>query len=216
MIKKSTENIINELFERYPALEVCRQSLKDAIVMISDMYRSGGKLLICGNGGSAADSEHIVGELMKGFIKKRPIDNNMYEKMKEICPNEADYFKKNLQGALPAVSLMSPLAINTAFSNDQAPELAMAQQVLGLGKPGDVLLGISTSGNSANVVYAIMMAKVKDMKTFGLIGNKDCKMKSLVDIAICAPSDITYKIQEYHLPIYHMICIAIENEFFSE
>lgn len=215
MVKESTMNAVNDLIQRYPALEVCRQSLEAAVVMLCEMYRSGGKLLVCGNGGSAADSEHIVGELMKGFVKKRPISDELYTKMQEICPDEADYFKKNLQGALPAVSLMSPLAINTAFSNDQAPDLAMAQQVLGLGNVGDVLLGISTSGNSANVVYAVQMAKVKGMKTIGLIGGKDCKMKSLVDVAICAPSPVTFKIQEYHLPIYHMLCIAVENEFFD-
>ena len=216
MIKKNTEDIINELIERYPSLEVCRQSLNDAIVMISNMYSNGGKLLICGNGGSAADSEHIVGELMKGFVKKRPIDHNMCVKMKDICPNEAEYLSKNLQGALPAISLMNAVALNSAFANDQAPDLSMAQQVLGLGNEGDILIGISTSGNSSNVIYAVQMAKVKGMKTIGLLGGKECKLKSLVDVAICTPSDVTYKIQEYHLPIYHMICIAIENEFFNE
>ena len=129
--------------------------------------------------------------------------------------DEADYLKNNLQGALPAVSLMNAVALNSAFANDQAPDLAMAQQVLGLGNPEDILIGISTSGNSANVVYAVQMAKVKGMKTIGLLGGKECKLKPLVDIAISAPSPVTYKIQEYHLPIYHMLCIAVENEFFD-
>lgn len=216
MVKESTMNAVSDLIERYPALEVCRQSLEEAVIMLCDMYRKGGKLLVCGNGGSASDSEHIVGELMKGFVKKRPIDDEMYAKMKEICPDEADYLRDNLQGALPAVSLMNAVALNSAFANDQAPDLAMAQQVLGLGNEGDVLLGISTSGNSANVVYAVQMAKVKGVKTIGLLGGKECKLRPLVDVAICAPSPTTFKIQEYHLPIYHMLCIAVENEFFDK
>ena len=132
-----------------------------------------------------------------------------------ILSHDPDYLKNNLQGALPAVSLMNAVALNSAFANDQAPDLAMAQQVLGLGNPEDILIGISTSGNSANVVYAVQMAKVKGMKTIGLLGGKECKLKPLVDIAISAPSPVTYKIQEYHLPIYHMLCIAVENEFFD-
>lgn len=215
MVKESTLQAVDYLIERYPALEVCREDMKNAVIMLCEMYRKGGKLLVCGNGGSASDSEHIVGELMKGFVKKRPIDDEMYNKMKAVCPDEADYLKNNLQGALPAVSLMNAVALNSAFANDQAPDLAMAQQVLGLGNPEDVLIGISTSGNSANVIYAVQMAKVKGMKTIGLLGGKECKLKPLVDVAISAPSPTTYKIQEYHLPIYHMLCIAVENEFFD-
>lgn len=215
MVKESTLQCVDYLIERYPDLKPCREDMKNAVIALCEMYRKGGKLLVCGNGGSASDSEHIVGELMKGFVKKRPIDDNMYAKMKELCPDEADYLKNNLQGALPAVSLMNAVALNSAFANDQAPDLAMAQQVLGLGNPEDILIGISTSGNSANVVYAVQMAKVKGMKTIGLLGGKECKLKPLVDIAISAPSPVTYKIQEYHLPIYHMLCIAVENEFFD-
>ena len=215
-MKKSTLICIDNLIASYPNLEVCRQDFVDAVELLCECYRNGGKVLVCGNGGSASDSEHIVGELMKGFVKKRPIDDEMYEKMKLICPNEADYLRDNLQGALAAVSLMNAVALNSAFANDQAPDLAMAQQILGLGNPEDVLIGISTSGNSANVIYAIQTAKVKGCKTIGLVGGRDCKMKSMSDVNICVPEVETYKIQDLHLPVYHMLCIAVENEFFDK
>lgn len=153
---------------------------------------------------------------MKGFVKKRPITDELYEKMKAVCPNEADYLRDNLQEALPAISLMNAVALNSAFANDQAPDLAMAQQVLGLGRPEDILIGISTSGNSANVIYAVQLAKTLGIKTIGLIGNRQCRMQNLCDIVIAAPELETYKIQEYHLPIYHLLCIAVENEFFEK
>ena len=215
-MKETTFSKVDDLIARYPALAVCEDSLRDAVKALCDSYHQGGKLLVCGNGGSASDAEHIVGELMKGFILKRPIDDSLYEKMKKISPTEADYLRDNLQGALPAVSLMNAVALNSAFANDQAPDLAMAQQVLGLGKAEDVLIGISTSGNSANVIYAVQMARVKGIKTIGLIGNRECRLKDLCDIAICVPETETYKIQELHLPVYHMLCMAVENEFFDK
>ncbi|MGM9539566.1 D-sedoheptulose-7-phosphate isomerase, partial [Anaerovibrio sp.] len=147
-MKDTTFAKIDNLIERYPALGVCRQSLTEAVEAICTAYREGGKVIVCGNGGSASDAEHIVGELMKGFVKKRPISDELYAKMQETCPHEADYLRQNLQGALPAISLMNAVALNSAFANDQAPDLAMAQQVLGLGRPEDILIGISTSGNS--------------------------------------------------------------------
>ena len=213
-MKNTTLNMIDDLVKRYPALDVCRSSIQEAVKTICTSYGNGGKLLACGNGGSASDAEHIVGELMKGFILKRPIDDELYSRMKEVCPNEADYLRDNLQGALPAVSLMNAVALNSAFANDQAPDLAMAQQVLGLGKKEDVLIGISTSGNSANVIYAVQMARVKGIKTIGLLGGRECKLKGLCDISICVPEMETYKIQELHLPVYHALCMAVENEFF--
>ncbi|MDD3114581.1 MAG: SIS domain-containing protein [Anaerovibrio sp.] len=215
-MKESTLAKLDTLIERYPALSICRQSLTEAVDAVCASYRQQGKLIICGNGGSAADSEHIVGELMKGFVKKRPIPDTLYAKMQAVCPHEADYLRENLQGALPAVSLMNAIGLNSAFANDQAPDLAMAQQVLGLGRPEDVLLGISTSGNSSNVVYAVQLAKTLGIKTIGLIGSRQCKMQTLCDIVIAAPEIETYKIQEFHLPIYHTICMAVENEFFDK
>ena len=215
-MKDTTLAKIDNLIERYPALSVCRQSITEAVEALCTTYKNGGKVIVCGNGGSASDSEHIVGELMKGFVKKRPITDELYEKMKAVCPNEADYLRDNLQEALPAISLMNAVALNSAFANDQAPDLAMAQQVLGLGRPEDILIGISTSGNSANVIYAVQLAKTRGIKTIGLIGNRQCRMQNLCDIVIAAPELETYKIQEYHLPIYHLLCIAVENEFFEK
>lgn len=214
-MKETTLSKVDDLIARYPALAVCKDSLLEAVKALCESYGRGGKLLVCGNGGSASDAEHIVGELMKGFILKRPIDDELYGKMKAVCPDEADYLRDNLQGALPAVSLMNAVALNSAFANDQAPDLAMAQQVLGLGRPEDVLMGISTSGNSTNVIYAVQMAKVKGLPTIGLLGGRECRLKGLCDIAICVPEQETYKIQELHLPVYHMLCMAVEAEFFD-
>ena len=215
MIKESTRAAVDALIARYSALEACRADLIKAVEVICASYRQGHKLLVCGNGGSAADAEHIVGELMKGFLLKRKIDDVMYAKMKKVCPAEADYLRDNLQGALPAISLVDEIGLNTAFANDQAPDLSFAQQVLGIGNAGDVLLGISTSGNSTNVIYAVQMAKVRDVKRIVLTGRSGGKLKPLADVAICVPDDETYRIQEYHLPVYHMLCIAVENEFFG-
>ena len=215
-MKASTQNAITTLISRYPVLAPCESDLTAAVETLIATYEHHGKLIACGNGGSASDSEHIVGELMKGFVKKRPIRDEFYEKLKAVCPNEADYLRDNLQEALPAISLMNAVALNSAFANDQAPDLAMAQQVLGLGRPEDILIGISTSGNSANVIYAVQLAKTLGIKTIGLIGNRQCRMQNLCDIVIAAPELETYKIQEYHLPIYHLLCIAVENEFFEK
>lgn len=215
-MKDTTLAKIDTLIERYPALSVCRTPLTKAVEAICTAYHNGGKVMVCGNGGSASDAEHIVGELMKGFVKKRPVSEELYAKLKAVCPNEADYLRENLQGALPAISLMNAVALNSAFANDQAPDLAMAQQVLGLGQPEDVLIGISTSGNSANVIYAVQLAKTLGITTIGLIGSRHCRMQNLCHIVIAAPEMETYKIQEYHLPIYHALCIAAENEFFEK
>ena len=216
MVKKSTLAAVDQLLGRYPALQVCRQELLDAVTAICESYRSGHKLIACGNGGSAADAEHIVGELMKGFLLPRHLAPAMRARMQQVCPDEADYFMDNLQGALPALSMVNQVALNTAFANDQAPDLSFAQQLLGMGEAGDILLAISTSGNSTNVVYAVQMAKVKDVKSIVLTGKSGGRLKDLADIVICVPEDETYRIQEYHLPIYHMLCIAAENEFFGE
>ncbi len=215
MVKAETSAKVEELISRYPALSVCRASLDSALDMLCESFRSGHKLLTCGNGGSAADAEHIVGELMKGFLLPRTLDDELYKRMQEICPNEADYFRNNLQGALPAVALVDQIALNTAFANDQAADLSFAQQVLGLGQKGDVLMAITTSGNSVNVLYAVQMAKVLGVKTIALTGASGGKVKALADVSVCVPDDETYRIQEYHLPIYHMFCLAAEQEFFG-
>ena len=218
MVQQSTLAAVNQLLGRYPALQVCRQELLDAVTAICESYRSGHKLIACGNGGSAADAEHIVGELMKGFLLPRHLAPAMRARMQQVCPDEADYFMDNLQGALPALSMVNQVALNTAFANDQAPDLSFAQQLLGMGNAGDVLLAISTSGNSTNVIYALQMAKVKGVKTIALTGKSGGKLKSraLADVCICVPDDETFRIQELHLPVYHMLCIAAENEFFGD
>ena len=218
MIKESTKQAVTELIRRYPALSVCEKDLLAAVEVICDSYRAGHKLIACGNGGSASDAEHIVGELMKGFLLPRKLGSDMEAKMREVCPDEADYFMENLQGALPAMSMVNQVALNTAFANDQAPDLSFAQQLLGMGDAGDVLVAISTSGNSTNVIYALQMAKVKGVKTVALTGKSGGKIKSrnLADVCICVPDDETFRIQELHLPVYHMLCNAAEIEFFGE
>ena len=209
---------IDTLIERIPRLLGCRQDINDAYVLLKKAYSNNRKLLVCGNGGSASDSEHIVGELMKGFLLPRKLDKKLEERFRQVCPDSADYFMENLQGALPALSMVNQVALNTAFANDQAPDLSFAQQLLGMGDEGDVLLAISTSGNSTNVIYALDMARAKGVKSIALTGKSGGKIKGkqLADITICVPEDETFKIQEYHLPVYHMLCIAAENEFFGE
>ena len=220
-MKESTYAAVGTLITRYPALAACAADVRAAVEALVDSYRAGGKLIVCGNGGSASDAEHIVGELMKGFLLPRHLGEDLLEKLHETCdvidPRTVDYFMQNLQGALPAISLPSQLAISTAFSNDQAPDLTFAQQVLGLGKSEDVLLGITTSGNSKNVLYAFRMAKALGLKTIALTGASGgkCVTGGYADITIKAPADETYMIQEYHLPIYHTLCIAVEEEFFG-
>ena len=221
MVKPSTYAAVDTLIARYPALEGCGTDIRAAITALCECYRAGGKLIVCGNGGSASDAEHIVGELMKGFLLPRHLDEAMLDKLHAVCdakdPRAVDYFMQNLQGALPAISLPSQLAISTAFSNDQAPDLTFAQQVLGLGKEGDILLGITTSGNSKNVIYAFEIAKALGLTTVALTGTPGGRVAAddLADIVIKTPASETYVIQEYHLPIYHALCIAAEEEFFG-
>lgn len=210
------ETELNQLFGRYPALEACRQEIEAAYELLRGCFTAGGRLLVCGNGGSAADSLHIVGELMKGFALSRKLSADWEEKFKQVCPEMAPYLMENLQGALPAISLVSETALSTAYANDQAPDLSFAQQVLGQGKAGDVLLCISTSGNSTNVLYAAAVARAMELRVIGLAGQGGGRLKELSDVCICAPSRITYQIQEYHLPIYHALCLALEREFFGE
>lgn len=216
MIKESTLRKVDELIGRYPALECCREDIRRAVDVLCESFRAGKKLIVCGNGGSAADSEHIVGELMKGFLLPRKLDEKMQARIKEAAPDDADYFIENLQGALPAISLVNQVSLNSAFANDQAADLSFAQQILGIGNEGDVLLAISTSGNSKNVICAVQMAKAKNVRSIALTGESGGKLKTAADITVRVPESETYKIQEYHLPVYHTFCIAVENEFFGE
>lgn len=196
---------MKELYARYPKLVVCSEEIENARKLLIDTYQKGGKVLVCGNGGSAADSEHIVGELMKGFLSKRPVtDERIPEKM-----------RGSLQGSLPAISLPSQCAILSAFINDVDPEMMYAQLVYGYAKENDLLIGLSTSGNSKNVVNAIVVARKLGVKILSLTGNKESEMSKLSDVTIRVPETETYKVQEYHLPVYHYLCAEVEQEVFG-
>jgi len=203
------------LIDRYPKLAVCREDIKKAYELLETAYRNGRKLLVCGNGGSASDSEHIVGELMKEFKIKRKVYGSQAAALMEIDPELGKVLAENLQGALPAISLTGHSSLQTAFMNDVVPELVFAQQVNGYGKEGDVFLGISTSGNSKNVLYAAVNAKAKGLKVIGLTGCKENKLMKYADVCIRVPETETYKIQELHLPVYHCLCLMLEETFFG-
>ncbi len=206
--------MLNELINRYPQLKDCSESIAKATQAWIDCYEQGGKLLLCGNGGSCADSDHIVGELMKGFLKKRPLSDEKKAQMKQNCAALDDSVLDKLQGGLPAVSLPTIAALNSAYCNDVEPELIFAQSVLALGKKNDVLVAISTSGNSKNVIAAVKVAKSLGVLVVGLTGKHGGKLKELADLCICVPETETYKVQELHLPVYHAICAMVEEHFF--
>lgn len=206
---------IDLLVERYPSLEFAKNDIVAAYLLLEESYENGGKLLVAGNGGSAADAEHIVGELMKGFKLPRKPEADFAEKLVEENQELGSVLAENLQGALPAIALDGHPALSTAYMNDCEPLLCFAQQVNGYGKSGDVFLGISTSGNSKNVLYAATTAHAKGMKVIGLTGAKDSKLKDMSDVCIKAPQTETYMIQELHLPIYHCLCLMLEDKFFA-
>ena len=206
---------IDLLVERYPSLESAKEDIIAAYEVLEESYKNGGKLLVAGNGGSAADAEHIVGELMKGFKLPRKPKTDFAEKLMAENQELGAVLAENLQGALPAIALDGHPALSTAYMNDCEPLLCFAQQVNGYGKAGDVFLGISTSGNSKNVLYAVTTAHAKGMKVIGLTGAKDSKLKDMSDVCIKAPQTETYMIQELHLPIYHCLCLMLEDKFFS-
>lgn len=206
---------IDTLIDRYPKLIVCKDDIIKAYDILETAFSNECKLLVCGNGGSASDSEHIVGELMKEFKLKRKVYANQAEAMKNIDPEMGATLAENLQGALPAICLTGHSALTTAFMNDANADLVFAQQVNGYGKENDVFLGISTSGNSKNVCYAAITAKAKGLKVIGLTGVKDSKISKLGDCCIRVPETETYKIQELHLPVYHCLCMMLEDKFFG-
>ena len=208
--------MLNKLLNRYPQLTVCTDELKKVAAALVDCYQNGGKLLLCGNGGSCADCDHIVGELMKGFLKKRPLSSVQKDEMMHNSPLLDDVLLNKLQGGLPAIALPSVTALNSAFCNDVDPELIYAQAVLALGNKNDVLIAISTSGNSKNVVAAAKVAKGLGITVVALTGNKGGMLKDCSDILIAVPETETYKVQELHLPVYHYLCAAVENEFFEK
>ena len=204
------------LIERYPKLSVCKDDIVAAYELMKNCYENGGKLLVAGNGGSAADAEHIVGELMKGFKKPRKLPQEYAERLISVNSELGKVIADNLQGALPAIALDGHPGLTTAYMNDCEPLLCFAQQVNGYGNAGDVFLGISTSGNSKNVLYAAVTAKAKGMKVIGLTGQKDSKLSAIADVCIKVPETETYMIQELHLPVYHCLCLMLEENFFEE
>ena len=198
-------NNMKELIDRYPQLNICKNDIENALLLMIDAYKNGGKILVCGNGGSASDADHIVGELMKGFLKERKVTD-------ERIPQE---LREKLQGALPAISLCAHNSLITATINDNDADMIFAQQVYGYANENDLLIAISTSGNSQNVVNAVKVAKALGVKVVALTGQTGGMLKEMADVTICAPSTETYKIQEYHLPIYHYLCAKVEEEFFE-
>lgn len=205
---------LTELMERYPVLKQVEGDIKALYEIVRESYENGGKLLIAGNGGSCADSEHIVGELMKGFVKKRSVPEEMAQRLKAVDPERGEKLAGSLQQGLAAIALTGHTALSTAFLNDVDGEVIYAQQVYGYGKPGDVLLGITTSGNSENIIYAAVAAKAKGMKVVGLTGRDGGKLKGICDAAVVVPETETFKIQELHLPVYHALCLMLEEHFF--
>ena len=206
---------IDKLMSRFPELRVCMPQVTDAIAAIAAAFESNNKVLICGNGGSNSDADHIVGELMKGFCKKRPLDDELKRRLKAVDSESGTELADCLQMPLRAISLSQHVSLNTAFSNDVDADMMFAQQVLGYGDHGDVLLAISTSGNARNVYMAAIAAKAKDLSVILLSGNDGGRISEVSDISIIVPSVETHIIQEYHLPIYHTICLEVEDHFFE-
>ena len=205
---------IQQLIERYPALERARPDIEKSIEIIRYSYENGGKLLIAGNGGSASDAEHISGELMKNFLKKRKLPGAFVNDLEKIDKDISGYLLSRLQPGLPAISLCGQVSLSTACANDIDGNIAFAQQVYGYGKEGDAFLGISTSGNAKNIIYAAAVARIKKMKIIALTGESGGELKQYADICIRVPETETWKIQESHLPVYHAICMTLEEYFF--
>jgi D-sedoheptulose 7-phosphate isomerase len=206
----------SSLLERYPILQPCETELTASFDLLEAAYRNGNKLLVCGNGGSGADSDHMVGELMKGFLKRRPIPAAHVAQLEAAGGAAGRNIAGRLQGTLAAVSLPSQMSLVTAIGNDTNYEMIFAQQVYGLGRAGDVLLGISTSGKSANVCNAVLVAKAFGLKSIALTGRSGGELAPLADIAIRVPSDDVAEIQELHLPVYHWLSTELEKTFFAE
>ena len=212
-MKKQAEARITELVTRYPSLSSLAGALCESAERLIRCYRAGHKIMVCGNGGSAADALHIVGELMKAFVCKRAIPEEWRERLARLP--DGTYMSQNLQMALPAISLVSEAGLLTAYANDVAPDMNFAQQVFGQGNEGDVLLAISTSGNSKNVLYAAEVARAKSITVIALTGHDGGKLKEYTDILLNVPEKETFKIQELHLPVYHALCLAVEAEFYG-
>lgn len=208
--------ILNNLLDRYPALLQSKDDIIYSFKVLEECFAGGHKLLVAGNGGSAADAEHIVAELMKGFLLSRTVSHSFAGALVEADATMGRELANQLQGALPAIALDGHFALSTAYANDCNPQLCFAQQVMGYGCPGDVLLGISTSGGSRNILYAAVTARAKGMKVISLTGLYKSRLSALSDVCIRVPETETYRIQELHLPVYHCLCNMLENTFFKQ
>ena len=206
---------LTELFERYPVLASIENDIVTAENMMLDTYYKGGKILACGNGGSCSDANHIVGELMKGFLLKRPMTADIRAKFEAALGAEAEDFAKKLQRGIPAIALDAANALFTAYANDVDADYVYAQLVFGYAKENYMLIGISTSGNSKNVVNAMKAAKAMGIKTLGLTGARESKLSAIADCTIRVPETETFKVQEYHLPVYHYLCAIVEEKVFG-
>ncbi len=215
-MKETVKQVLDELMDRYPGLEVCRKDIGNAFLLLEESYDQGKKLLICGNGGSAADSEHIAGELMKRFKYSRPVTEEFAKKMIAIDAKRGEKLAKGLERPLRAVPLTSHIGLMTAYMNDVDAQGVYAQQVLGYGDEGDVLLAISTSGNSENIVNACVAAKALGLKIIALTGGKQCLLQDYADVCIMVPETETFKVQELHLPVYHCLCLMLETNYFGK
>ena len=215
-MKPVASALLENLLVRYPALEPCREAVFAVGEALIACYRAGGKLLICGNGGSCADGQHIVGELMKAFILLRKIDEADAKALEALDPEYGSFMADRLQGALPAISLGSETALMTAYINDVNADMVFAQQVWGYGRKGDVLLALSTSGRSKNVVLACTAAKTRGMRVIGMTGAEGRDVGQRSDVLIAVPAREAYLVQELHLPIWHALCLMLEHEFFGE
>ena len=214
-MNESVRAYLETLVKRHPALAACEKDITAAYGIMEASYTQGGKLLVAGNGGSAADAEHIVGELMKSFVIERKIDGGFSQALTDVDPEMGAALAAHLQGALPTIALDGHISLSTAYMNDCEPLMCFAQQVNGYGLAGDVFLGISTSGSSKNILYAAVTAKAKGMKVVGLTGEGPSRLGKLSDACIRVPEMETYKVQELHLPVYHCLCLMLEERFFK-
>lgn len=214
-MKERTKEILANFLASYPNLGEIRSDVLSSMKNIVDAYYAGGKVVVCGNGGSAADSEHIVGELMKGFRLKRPIDTFMRNQLKNTYPEFGDYIADNLQIPIPAISLVNQTVLMTALCNDLEPDMFFAQQVYGYCRKEDILLTVSTSGNSKNVIYAAMLAKAIGAKIIAFTNKNGGKLAEIADVTIKVPAIKTFAVQELHLPVYHALCLMVESELFD-
>ncbi|SFU85176.1 D-sedoheptulose-7-phosphate isomerase [Butyrivibrio sp. M55] len=214
-MEQRVERHLDSLMMRYPKLEVCREDIVKAYNILEGTYDNDGKLMIAGNGGSAADSEHIAGELMKRFKIARPIEDTLAKRILEIDPVRGEGLAKNLEKSLMAIPLVAHEALSTAYINDVDGYGVFAQQLMGFGRKGDTFLAISTSGNSENILNAVVVAKAMDINVIGLTGDNGGKLREFADVTIRVPESETYMIQELHLPVYHSLCMMLEENYFG-